>query len=448
MRLPPPPVLDDRCRALVEQARGESGAAREATLATLDQLLYGALWHWLDTGERTYRPVVDRWAPYRRLVDGAPTDAADPFGLRYDLTHRPGLAPTHAMVCVSMTRYCQLRCTYCKFKWWVDNEIPDDSLLGAVDLLFSSSAEHLHLDFVGGEPLLYADKVLAALDAARAREAATGRYLQATVVTNAMRLTPDLADALAARGARILVSLDGGDGRMAQFRKTKPRFVGEESLHTQVARTLAYLLERGHAHQAVMTVPPEAAATLYDDFAHIVSLGARSVQVQYGIGWAWSDTDQATFLQQLQRVVDDFVLPGRVHLDNLLRREPILLDASPTVEPDGTLILGSDCMLENEHPKDPLYILGHIPGLTELDRIGGSRFQTLYMLSRHYGDQRDSHRVVIRDNVRMGYALERVLEPVRAVLGTGGVQAPQGRPAGSPGSAAAQSAAGNGESGR
>lgn len=216
---------------------------------------------------------------------------------------------------------------------------------------------------------------------------------------------------------------------MAQFRKTKPRFVGDESLHDQVAGALRHLLDRGHAHQAVMTVPPEAAGTLRDDFAHVVGLGARSVQVQYGIGWRWTAAQQDVFLEQMQQVLTDFVLPGRVHLDNLLRREPILLDSSPTVEPDGTLILGSDCMLENEHPKDPLYILGHVPGLRRLDAIGGTRFQTLYMLTRHYGDQKDDHRLVIRDNVRMGYALERVLEPARAALRDGGAPAPRATPA-------------------
>lgn len=428
MRLPTPDSLDARCAALVSEARvAGPGAQREAVFEQLDGLLYGALWHWLEQGSEAaaHRAVVDRWASYRRLVDGVVPDPEDPFGLRYDLTHRPLQQRSHAMLCVSMTRYCQLRCSYCKFKWWVDNEIPNESLAAAVDLLFSSSAHHLHLDFVGGEPLLFADKVLSALDQARARERESDQTLQATVVTNAMRLTPELADALGDRGVRILVSLDGGADRMAGFRKTKPAFSSDTSLHDQVAAALGHLVRRGHAHQAVMTVPPEAAATLYEDFEAIVALGARSVQVQYGIGWPWSAEAEASFLSGMKRILADFVLPGTVHLDNLLRREPILLDSSPTVEPDGTLILGSDCMLENEHPKDPLYALGTVPGLDRLDAVGGTRFQTLYMLVRHYGDQRESHRLVIRDNVRIGYALERVLEPARGALAERGAPAPR-----------------------
>lgn len=428
MRLPSPSSLDARCSAWVAEAREcGPGVQREAALVALDRALYGALWHWLEQGDdaAAHRAVVDRWAPYRRLVDEVDADPTDPFGLRYDLTHRPLAPRSHAMLCVSMTRYCQLRCSYCKFNWWVDNEIPDESLPAAVDLLFSSQAEHLHLDFVGGEPLLFADKVLATLDQARAREAQGEQTLQATVVTNALLLTPALADALAERGVRLLLSLDGGAARMAAFRKTKPAFATDTTLHAQVSAALAHLVDRGHAHQAVMTVPPEAARTLYEDFAAVVGLGARSVQVQYGIGWPWSAEAEAQFLAGMERILADFVLPGRVHLDNLLRREPILLDSSPTVEPDGTLILGSDCMLENEHPKDPLYTLGTVPGLDRLDAVGGTRFQTLYMLVRHYGDQREAHRRVIRDNIRMGYALERVLEPARAALAGRGAPAPR-----------------------
>ncbi len=428
MRLLSPSSLDARCAAWVAEARKcGDGSHREALLAELDGALFGALWHWLECGTAAagHRAVVDRWAPYRRLVDGVDPDPSDPFGLRYDLTHRPATPRSHAMLCVSMTRYCQLRCSYCKFNWWVDNEIPDPSLPAAVDLLFSSEADHLHLDFVGGEPLLFADKVLATLDDARAREAEGDQTLQATVVTNALLLTPELADALAARGVRMLLSLDGGAARMAAFRKTKPAFASDRTLHAQVASALAHLVDRGHAHQAVMTVPPEAAGTLYEDFRSVVDLGARSVQIQYGIGWPWSAEAEAQFLTGMERILGDFVLPGTVHLDNLQRREPILLDSSPTVEPDGTLILGSDCMLENEHPKDPLYTLGTVPGLDRLDAVGGTRFQTLYMLVRHYGDQREAHRTVIRDNVRMGYALERVLEPARAALEGRGAPAPR-----------------------
>ena len=80
--------------------------------------------------------------------------------------------------------------------------------------------------------------MLATLDQARAREAQGEQTLQATVVTNALLLTPALADALAERGVRLLLSWMEAP-RMAAFRKTKPAFATDTTLHAQVSAALA-----------------------------------------------------------------------------------------------------------------------------------------------------------------------------------------------------------------
>jgi hypothetical protein len=86
-----------------------------------------------------------------------------------------------------VTRTCSLRCPYCRLEKRNDAMTPE-IMRRAVDLLFSSRSEEVHLVFFGGEPLERPDLVARAIALAEDRAADSGKRVRYTLATNGLRL--------------------------------------------------------------------------------------------------------------------------------------------------------------------------------------------------------------------------------------------------------------------
>ena len=161
----------------------------------------------------------------RQLSSG---DLAIPLRIREDLgpsadrdqDHVGGNPDIYAMKLIITTR-CNLACEYC----FIENSLPQvdgpetdmsfdtitQSLEVFADHLARSSAPRGVVNIYGGEPLLRPDSVLFAVRTIR-EMSERGRFdrdVDTTLETNAMLLTEEMADSLAAAKVTVVVSLDG-----------------------------------------------------------------------------------------------------------------------------------------------------------------------------------------------------------------------------------------------
>ncbi len=296
-----------------------------------------------------------------------------------------------------MTTYeCQLRCSYCRVRLGARRMDARTAARG-VDLLLSSRAPRLLLNFFGGEPLLAWDLVRAAAERARAGRA--GRELTVNLTTNGLLLDEEKIAFLSGAGGRVHLSLDGpheaNRARLAGGR-TRAQGAMEAALRRLNASRVPY-----HAN-AVAT--PARAAAFDADLLALEDLGARRIQFGYQVGTLWGDAARRDLLAALDR----YEARGGAELVNRVSdSEPVMLKNEILVDADGALYWDGAVFLEAALPRlRETLRLGHLDDAPDVDALEPEPRKCLERLLAAYPPGSGGARIIL-DNIKTGLALQR-----------------------------------------
>ena len=152
-----------------------------------------------------------------------------------------------------VTNACNLRCPYCyvaKSAEKMDEPVGQAAVAAVVRSAAGHGFATVKLKYAGGEASLNHHLMLRLHARARELTAAHGLRLQATLLSNGVRLSRTLVDTLRHEGIKVMISLDGiGDQHDVQ----RPSITGKPSFHL-VERTIAQLVEQRHAPHLSITV--------------------------------------------------------------------------------------------------------------------------------------------------------------------------------------------------
>ena len=136
---------------------------------------------------RELEALVDRYAPYRRLLKNRLVASGAWKSDKDGRAARLHAGSTPERLILLITRRCQLRCSYCDIQEY-GGDISEEDVVKAVDFLFTSTRRSLTLQFFGGEPLLRFDLIQKAVARALGQWAAQRPCL---VTTNGLLLQPE-----------------------------------------------------------------------------------------------------------------------------------------------------------------------------------------------------------------------------------------------------------------
>jgi len=306
-------------------------------------------------------------------------------------------APGAARSLMLMTTYeCQLRCAYCRVRRG-PRRMDERTARRGADLLLSSRAERLLLNFFGGEPLLAWDLVRRTALYARSRR--EGRPLRINLTTNGMLLDEKKIAFFQEQDGYVHLSLDGPlESNAARLRGTG---AGAQAAMEAALRRLE---ASGLPYHVNAVVDPARASRFDSDLLALEELGARRIQFGCRVGVLWSPEALRDLLAALER----YASRGRAELVNRVSdSEPVMLSREAIVDVDGGVYWDGALFLEAALPRvrEALRLGGLDDGLDvdALDRDPRQPYERL--LTAYPASTPGGH--VILNNIKVGLALRR-----------------------------------------
>jgi uncharacterized protein len=167
---------------------------------------------------------------------------------------RPEFSPGRVLTAwLHVTNGCNLRCPYCyleKTPQPMDEETGRAAVAAVMRSAVANGFPEVKLKYAGGEASLNHRLVLTLHSYARELAAEYGLGLQATLLSNGVRLPDSLVQACKTTGIKVMISLDGiGDQHDVQ----RPFVSGRPSFRF-VERTIGELIAQGHPPHLSVTI--------------------------------------------------------------------------------------------------------------------------------------------------------------------------------------------------
>lgn len=249
-----------------------------------------------------------------------------------------------SLLVLTVTRECNLRCSYCptaKDGW---PSLDADDARRALDL-FAGTFGGGAVKIFGGEPLLVPDVVRAAIAHAETLEGIRSIQLS----TNGLKLDDDWLAFLAAHPKAILQL--SADGRAEDHRRHRRSLPQVADTYDRVV-ALAPRLSRMARVVVTQTIPPATAAAAAENFEHLLSLGFRRFNFLPGYYIPWTDEQlvslDRSFDAMARRIEGLWASGERLYVRNLTTLAPtpffntgLVVDSDRTIHPSNVGLSGA-----------------------------------------------------------------------------------------------------------
>ncbi|MGE5509085.1 MAG: thioether cross-link-forming SCIFF peptide maturase [Chitinophagales bacterium] len=231
------------------------------------------------------------------------------FSAMPPLPDSPAAPPALKALCLHLAHDCNLRCAYCfAQEGGFGGErglMPAEVGRRALDLLISGSGRRrkLAVDFFGGEPLLNLGVVRELADYARTRAAAAGKEVTFTLTTNALALTGEALDYLAASDFNVVLSLDG---RPEVHDRLRRRPGGAGSHAAVLANCRSFVERRGGTNYYLRGTFTHHNLDFCADVEYLLQAGFRSLSLEPVVAaegpWALQEEDLPALLAEYDKL--------------------------------------------------------------------------------------------------------------------------------------------------
>jgi len=248
---------------------------------------------------------------------------------------------------LTVTRACNLRCSYCptaKDGW--PSLTADDARMAVG--LFVDRYGGGDIKMFGGEPLLVPEVVRAAFDAAREEPRIRRVYLS----TNGLGLDSEWLDYLRHYDKGILtISMDGAPEDHRRFRRVRPGAEAVPDAYDHIVSLIPELLATPRV-VVTQTIAPATAARGLENFRHLCSLGFKRFNLLPGYYIPWRPAQLDALNIALDGIADEFRAAWsrghNLYLRNLFVHAPtpffntgFVVDSDRTIHPSNIGLSGA-----------------------------------------------------------------------------------------------------------
>ena len=287
-------------------------------------------------------------------------------------------------VAVMLTYKCQMACCYCRLDR-KHPDMPEDILYKSIDLLFTSPAGEVELQFFGGEPLLRFDLIKKGIAYSEKKSKAAGKRAKYLLTTNGLLLDKKKLDYLAQFNVTVMLSVDGAENTQLRNRP----LVGRKNnrYFNRMIRLLKVLNDKKNSYFGNMVFLPENIKDLKYNVNYLISLGIKDIQLAYAIGASFTDGDISACLSEfneIRKIIESKGIRFRnFHNDN----EPILSSPQITVSSLGSVYIGCALILEKIFPYfNDMFYFGELKDLDTITSLSRTKKEQLKIILENKKD--------------------------------------------------------------
>jgi len=244
-----------------------------------------------------------------------------------------------------VTERCNLACNYCFAAAGAAADPSEQQCLQAIDwLVLQSEADHLHVTFWGGEPLLRKPLLRRLVRHAQRQAHDAGKTVSFSLPTNASLVDDETVAWIERRGIEVFLSIDG-DARAQRARPLRSGGCSHERVAAGMRRALSQRWMRAKVPALRLTVAPDDAGRLADNVRYFAAHGAQQLHIYPAQDQLWSRSQLSGYergqrelaewlIERVAHGADQVAVPALGAWQPILRR---LFDGVPVRQRSGLL---------------------------------------------------------------------------------------------------------------
>jgi len=201
---------------------------------------------------------------------------------------------------------CDMACSYCFESAILDTNLKrrrvmqDEVINRAVDLLFDYAGPRndVNVTLFGGEPTLNFRGIRTAVERVEKYSAERGTGHVFNMTSNALHMTQEMIDYLAAHNVRVLVSVDGMRESHDRYRKDK----SGQGTFDRVMANIRRLKEQQPWIGVKITVMPSEADAMFANVRALYDAGVNQFIIGEASGVEWSEAQTAALMDQWRQL--------------------------------------------------------------------------------------------------------------------------------------------------
>lgn len=275
-----------------------------------------------------------------------------------------------------LTAQCQFYCRYCA----LDRSLPDMSeeiLFSSIDLLFTSSAQEVELQFFGGEPLLRFDLIEKAIAYAEKIKEDKAKRVKYLLTTNGLLINDAQLAYLSKFDTTIMFSIDG-----IKSVQLKNRVLSGRDYFSCIIENLRKVVSRNISYFVNMVFLPEDIDFIPEGVLFLAKQGVRQIQISYAIGADYKEKDIDFFIDKLRFLKKTIKKEVRIR-NFIFCDEPVLTSGQVNIDTQGRIYTGCSLVLEKKLPTfNKLFYVGNLEDVKNISFLKKSRDQQFSLLKK------------------------------------------------------------------
>ncbi len=200
---------------------------------------------------------------------------------------------------IAVTSDCNLRCNHCFINKNKKIVLKTAEFEKAISLLFSSLGDFKKIEFYGGEPLLYFDKIKDWISIIKNKALKYNKKYGLFLASNGTIISKEILKYINKENIFIAISFSGSENSHGYNRLSEDK----QNSYFLVKKNIKSFLKNSASNTfCIYCVDPNFVENMSRDFAEMINLGFKTINIECVCGKLWGEKKFAEFEKEMDKI--------------------------------------------------------------------------------------------------------------------------------------------------